>query len=113
MEPDSAKPNEVEHYKDGVLEGVDDESETIRGQVTSTEAHDFSKHHVVPEVEQVEQQAQADNDTQHEHVLRSPLNLTSIHRCSYIVATVATSSTVLRCQDERINDVNHSQGSQT
>ena len=44
----------------------------------------LGKHHVVPEVEEVEQQTQQDDDTQHEHVLRSPLYLLGLD--GYLVA---------------------------
>ena len=114
VEPDSSQPDDVEHYINGAREGQHDVSETIsRIAKGISYMEEFSEHHVVPEVEQVQQQTKTDNQSQHEHVLRCPLHLASIYRSSYIVATVATSGTVLCSQDECIDDVNHSQGCQT
>ena len=81
--------------------------------MTEAGTQQLGKHHVVPEVEQVEQQAQEDDDAQHEHVLRCPFHFAGIDHCGDIVAIVTAGSTVLCRQDEGIDNVNHSEGCQT
>ena len=69
MEPDGNEPNEVKHYEDRVGECLLNPTKTIGGIEFGFHPHKLCKHHVVPEVEQVEQEAQQNDDAQHEHVL--------------------------------------------
>lgn len=66
----------------------------------------IGKHHVSPEVVEVENKAYQDDQTKHKHVLRSPTNLRTTV-CNSITL-IAASTSVLRCQDESIDDVTHS-----
>ena len=93
----TATEKELAYYvKDGVLEACTQE---------------FSKHHVVPEIEEVKQQTENDDDTEHQHVLASPLYF--LWLCCYLVTLVTASTTVLCCQDESVNDVTNCQSCQT
>ena len=69
------------------------------------------KHHVVPEIKEVKQQTENDDDTEHQHVLASPLYF--LWLCCYLVTLVTASTTVLCCQDESVNDVTNCQSCQT
>lgn len=62
-------------------------------------------------IEEVKQQTENDDDTEHQHVLASPLYL--LWLCCYLVTLVTASTTVLCCQDESVNDVTNCQSCQT
>ena len=111
MEPDSAQPDDVEHYVNRIGKRVLNECESIRRHMSHRHTNQLGKHHVIPEVEQVKQQAEQDDETQHEHVLRSPLHLFRLYGNG--VALTTTCTTVLCREDKSINDVSHSQGCQT
>ena len=73
VEPDGHEPDDVEHHIDGIREGRLNLSETIGGsRVEMDRGEQLGKHHVVPEVEEVQQQTQQNDDAEHQHVLRSP-----------------------------------------
>ena len=93
MEPDSCQPDDVEHYIHRIGKSVFDESETIRRHVCHRHVNQLGKHHVVPEVKQMEQQAQQYNNAQYEHVLRSPFNLGRF--VGYCITFNTTGTTVL------------------
>ena len=114
MEPQRYEPDDVETYINWARECLNDPAEAIARSMSQTlDAEELSSHHVPPEIEQVKQQTEADDDSKNEHVLRSPLYLACINLRSYLVTIVATSGTVLRSQNEGVDDVNHCQGSQT
>ena len=74
MEPDGNKPNDVEHGVNGLLEGEGYQAGAVVGGVVAgnegiAAIGKFGKHHVVPEIVEVEQQADHDNKAEHEHVL--------------------------------------------
>ena len=69
MEPQSYEPDDVENYIDRAAKRVDDESKAIARVVSHHDTCQLGKHHVVPEVEQMEQKTQANDDAQHQHVL--------------------------------------------
>ena len=106
VEPKSYQPDDVENYEYWVSEGVLDECKTICWVMTEACTQEFSKHHVVPEVEEVKQKTENDDDTKHQHILACPLYL--LRLCCYLVTLVTASTTVLCCQDESINDVTNS-----
>ena len=103
MEPKSYQPDDVENYEHWVSEGVLNECEAVCWAVTEACTQKLSEHHVVPEVEEVKQQTENNDDTEHQHVLASPLYF--LWLCCYLVTLVTTSTTVLCCQDESVNDV--------
>jgi len=81
MEPESCEPNEIEHHEERVGECLDNPTEAVgRIALQSLNAKQLSKHHVVPEVVQMQKDAEQDNKTEHKHVLRRPLHLSSIYR---------------------------------
>ena len=70
VEPNGHNPNHIEYNVDGVGERVHDFSKTVGGsRIEMDGGEQLCKHHVVPEVEEVQQQTEQDDDTQHEHVL--------------------------------------------
>ena len=104
VEPDGHNPNEVKCYKDGVGEGELNPAETIRWRELTFSADDFCPHHVAPEILQVKQKTQAHDDAKHQHVLTCPFH--SRWLVGHLILVVAASLTVLKCEDEGVDDVN-------
>lgn len=108
VEPQSYEPDEVNNYINRAAEGFANQGDTVvridLGQVTDN----LVELHLVPEVEEVQSQTQYHDDTQYEHVLRSPLYAfrTYVHQ----IAVVTAGSPVLNRQPEGIDDVNHGSG---
>ena len=69
VEPESHEPYDVENYINRVGEGVLDVGKTVSRIVRNVETYKLSKHHVVPEVPEVEQEAEQYDDAKNEHVL--------------------------------------------
>ena len=61
--------------------------------------------HLRPEVVEVEQQAQQDDDAQHEHVLRSPRHARLLHRDG--VTLRAACAVVVQREDDGVDEVHH------
>lgn len=81
-------------------------AEAIRWGRVDIYAGQISEHHVSPEVVEVQNKAYQDDQTKHKHVLRSPTNLRTT--VSNGITLITASTSVLRCQDESIDDVTHS-----
>ena len=67
VEPDGNEPHEVEHGVDRTAEGEGHEAVAVGGTFDFVDeghaaVHEFGKHHVVPEVVEVQQQAEHDDD---------------------------------------------------
>src|SRR5574344_2909555 len=107
MKPNGCKPNQIQQRNNWIGKGVDHVSETVSGTMSANDTKEFCKHHVIPEILQVQQQTNKDNKPQHKHVLRGPLYLTRSHRRGNGVTIVTTSRTILHCQDKCKNNVNH------
>ena len=90
MEPDGYQPNDVEYDEYGIRERLLNPTKTVCRTDGWHSTDDLCKHHVVPEVPEVNEQTDADNDTQHQHVLRCPLYLTRVDRCCHLVTVIAT-----------------------
>ena len=107
VKPDSGKPKDVKNREDRILKRVAHQAGSVSCRVVSYESHSavckLSKHHVVPEVEQVEEKAQYDDNAQHKHIARVPVNL--VRSCRDSVAVVATCLAVLKRQDDRVDKV--------
>ena len=71
-------------------------------------AGQLGKHHVSPEIVEVKQDADKDNQAEHEHVLRGPAHLSvgSIHG----VTLATTGATVLGREDKSVDNVPHREG---
>ena len=69
VEPESYEPYDVENYVNRVLECLLNPAEAVSRITYALETYELSKHHVVPEVEEVEQQTEQNDDTEYEHVL--------------------------------------------
>jgi hypothetical protein len=69
MEPDSNKPYNIDYYEYRIRECLLNPSETISRTDSWHSTYKLGEHHVVPEVPQVNQQTDADDETQNEHVL--------------------------------------------
>ena len=69
VEPDGYNPDEIEDRKDGIGESLLNPCEAIGRVVSDLHTGKLSKHHVSPEVVQVQEQADEDDKTQHKHVL--------------------------------------------
>ena len=110
VEPQGNKPDDVEYGKYRIAEGVDNVSVAVGRYMITYVADEFGKHHDVPEVEQVQQKSEHDDDTQHEHVLRSPLYLFRL--CCDKVAILAASLAVLNRQHKGVNQVQHGESCQ-
>ena len=108
VEPQSYKPNEVKHYVNRVAECLLYQRDTILGIYTGHVTQNLIELHLVPEIEEVQRQAQQDDDTQHEHVLRGPFY--GLRTCVDQIAVVTTGFPVLQGQPEGVDDVNHSSG---
>lgn len=106
VEPKGAEPYEVNEGVDvaesTVAEGLGDPVSTVgsEGHVTADE---LGEHHVVPEVVEVEQHTEDDDDAEHEHVLACPFYACRLVGNSVLVLT--TSLLILKGQDERVNEV--------
>ena len=111
VEPESHEPYDVEHYIHRTRECVHDVGITVGRMVSHCDACQLCEHHVVPEVEEVEQQSEDDDDTEHEHVLRCPLH--ALRTGSHGIALITAGLSVLHRKPESINDVKHRQGSKT
>ncbi len=112
VEPDGTEPDDVQHHEDGLSEGLLDPGVTVagRGQLDISITHQLTPHHVVPEVVEVKAESQANDDTQHQHVLTGPLHLFGL--VGNIVRIGTASLLVLQCQPDGINEVQCHQGRQ-
>ena len=103
MEPESSEPDDVDNNNGPLAEPEADPSGAIGGTELTLDASQLREHHSVPEVSEVEAEAEDDNDAEGEHVLASPLNVGGfVHNG---IAVVATSLAVLNREDEGIDDV--------
>ena len=75
------------------------------------DAGKLGKHHVVPEVPQVKEHTQDDDETQHEHVLGSPLHLRVA--VGHFITLATAGLAVLHREDEGIDDVDDHQRCQS
>ena len=108
VEPDSNEPHYIEDSEDRIAKSESDDAVTISGvdaiaHISKAIAHQLGKHHVIPEVEQVEQKTEHNDNAEHEHVLRCPLYLFGF--ANHCIAVVATSLTVLESQNEGVDEV--------
>ena len=108
VEPDGKEPNHVKNGVDDAAGGLAVESlrnpcESVGRTRANRITCKLSEHHVIPEVEQMEQQTEADDQSEHEHVLRRPLHLVGFvgHR----IPVAAACLTVLKSQDDGIDEV--------
>ena len=69
MIPNCTKPNYVKHYKYWILKSFHNVRIARGWTILALKTHNLGKHHIIPEVEQVEQQAQKNNNSQYQHVL--------------------------------------------
>ena len=76
--------------------------------MSHSNASQLGKHHVVPEVEQVQQQTEDNDQAEHEHVLACPLHLLGAVGDS--ITVVATCTPVLHRKDEGIDEVDGDKG---
>lgn len=110
VEPQCAQPNKVKHYEYRIAEGVLNVIDTV-GCICQREGvsmhahvvHQLGKLHFSPEVYQVQAQTHDYDDTQYEHVLRSPFHSLGLFRNGIAFAT--TCLTVLHSQPESVDDV--------
>ena len=107
VEPDGADPDQIQDREHRIGESVLNPSESVGRIMCYLDAGKLCKHHVSPEVVQVEHDADEDDQTEHKHVLRSPAHLRTA--ACHLIALLATCATVLCCQDEGIDDVTHGQ----
>ena len=106
VEPESAEPYEVNSGVDvtesTVTEGLGDPVCTI-SSIESLSTDEFGKHHVVPEVVEVEEHTEDHDDTEHEHVLAGPLYL--LRTVGHSVLAGTTGLLILKGEDESVNEV--------
>ena len=69
MKPDGYHPNNVKHCKYGIAKCLLHQAETICRRQLCWHVQQLGKHHVVPEIKQVEQQTKNNDETQNKHVL--------------------------------------------
>ncbi len=100
VEPQSHKPDEIDHAHPGLAEGC------LQGYIAAVGlmAHNLGQLHLGPELEQVQHQEAQHYDTQHEHVLRSPLH--ALGTLGDSISVVATGLAVLQGEDKSVDDVN-------
>ena len=110
VEPESDEADDVDDGCPHELEGLIDEVDTVLG-IGEMVAHYFSQLHLGPELNHVDHEEGEDYDTEHEHVLRCPFNLSGFGNHS--VAVVAAGLAVLDRQPHCIEDVDDEEHSQS
>ena len=111
VEPDGCEPYEVDNGVDGAREGLLNPEGTVRCVACVNHVGEqFGKHHVVPEVVEVEEQTEHYDNTEHEHVLRSPFHLS--RTVGHCIAAGTTRLAVLHRENKSINEVKGYQRSQ-
>ena len=112
VEPNGAEPDEVEDGVDdagdaGVMERVLHHAVAVRGGelVGKSDAAvcKLRKHHVEPEVVEVEAKTKGNDDAKDEHVLAGPFYLLGLVRDG--IAVLAASLAILKRQDDGINEM--------
>ena len=116
VEPNGGEPHEVEHRVDGVAEGVGNHAVAVGSTFNSvdegaTGVYEFCEHHVVPEVEEMEQEAEHHDDAEHEHVLRCPFHLA--RAVGHGVRACAACLLVLQGEDDGIDEVEYNERGET
>ena len=66
MEPDCTDPDDVEHYKHGIRECLLNPCKTVSRVNLLISTDNLCEHHVVPEIVEVQQQADKDDQTEYE-----------------------------------------------
>ena len=77
VEPQGCEPYDVEGYEVPLREGVFDQSGAVNGRISERvlmTAHDLDELHLRPEVEEVECQTAQNDESDDEHVFRSPIH---------------------------------------
>ena len=112
VEPDGQEPDQIDQAVDRVAEQVGDVSRSV-GRPERSErvvSDDFGELHVIPEVVKVQQQSQYDDESQHEHVPRSPGY--RFRRSFHGITLRAPRTAVVQRQDRCIDDMHHETGGQ-
>ena len=107
VEPQGGEPYEVEDAVNGVGEGGTNPVGTVSG-IHGLGTHEFGKHHVVPEVIEVQQHAEDDDDAEHEHVLAGPFHLG--RTVGHSIGAGSASLLVLKRQHYGIDEMEHHKG---
>ena len=108
VEPQRSQPDKVEDDEDGIREGIANQTSSIRRTRDSFDTEvvltdDLSELHLSPEVEEVQDDPQDDDDTKSHHVLRSPFD--ALWLIDDSIAVITARLTILKRQDEGVDDV--------
>lgn len=106
MEPDSAKPYEVEDREYRIGKCVLNPGKAVSRIVSHADAGKLGKHHVTPEIVKVQEKAYKNDKTKNEHVLRCQRHLRTTVGDSITLVTARTP--VLGSKNKGIHDMAHS-----
>ena len=100
VEPQGGKADEVNGQYPQLAKSCLQVERAVHDMVT----HHLGQLHLGPELHEVQNQEAANDKTQNEHVLRSPLDILGLG--GHSIAVIATCLAVLERENEREDDVN-------
>ena len=111
VEPQGGEPHEVDHHVVPLREGVADQRGAVGGTVpegVGVLSHELDELHLRPEVEEVEQQTGQDDESQDEHVFRSPCHARLLHGDG--IALLSAGLVVAEREDDGVEEVDQDAG---